>query len=106
MYWKINEENIITIISDTPNFKLFYMKDDLEFIELLNGIDKGDNLYLYPHTFTEVGNYTIKLFDTSNGDVRYNQIKVLSDSDFNVMLTGTEYSNVFNGPNQVFTKGL
>ncbi|RLA81876.1 MAG: hypothetical protein DRG78_08495 [Epsilonproteobacteria bacterium] len=103
--WKIDKVNNFKIISDTPNFKLFFMKDtNTTFTELTEIIDVGDNLYLSPHSFDAPGDYIIKLIDTNTNDVRYNQVNVLDENDFEFMKTGVRYSTKYDDAYLVFNE--
>jgi len=98
--WKINVENSIKIVSDTPNFSIQYY-NGVDFIDFPNPVKAIDNiLYLVNHTFVETGNYIIKLKDLDNGDVRYNEITVLNENE--VMLQNTEYAVEYSGSKLVF----
>ena len=98
--WRVNNENTIKVISDTNIFTVQYMKDGTGgFIDLPSATDLGDMLYLIKYTFTEAGDYLIKLKDDS-GLIRYVDIKVLDDVEF--MKVNTQYSVMYDGPSLVF----
>ena len=98
--WEVNTENNIKVISDTNIFTVQYMKyGDEKFIDLPSPIDLGDMLYLIKYTFTEIGDYLIKLKDDS-GLTRYVDIKVLDNIEF--MKVNTQYSVMYDGPSLVF----
>lgn len=101
--WKIYTSNRLTIISDTSEFEVSYMKDTETIFTKFNNINSyGDNLYTIDFTFNELGTYIIKLQELNNTLVRYNQLIVVSELEFDFMKTNTKYNNTFEGASLVF----
>ncbi len=96
-FWLKNVPQNLKVISDSPDFTLYYMiAGTSEFIEITEPkIFLGDSLYTIEKTFSEVGTYLIKLKHNATSEVKYNELKVITQEEF--MKVNTDYSVKYSG---------
>jgi len=101
-FWLINVPQNLKVISESPDFKIFYMKAGTpEFIEIsMTPTFAGDSLYLISHVFTDLGKYLIKLKHNNSDQVHYNELEVINREEY--MKLNTNYSVQYAGAYLVF----
>jgi len=101
-FWLKNAPQNLKVISESPEFELFYMKaGTAEFIEITSPkIFLGDSLYTIEMVFAEIGTYLIKL--KNDTEVKYNELKVITPDEF--MKINTDYSVKYSGAYLNFDK--